>query len=53
MRTPDDHGEYMLMDKAPQFSMQGLLDALAEVREETEDAPMEEYTMMLKVMMAD
>ena len=33
--------------------MQGLSDALAEVGGEIEDTQMEEYTMMLEVMMAD
>ena len=53
MYSPDDRGEYMLMDKAPQFSMQGLSDALADVGGEMEETPMEEYAMMLEVMMAD
>ena len=52
MYSPDNHREYTLMDKAPQFSIQGLLDALAEVGGETEDAPTEEYAMMLEVTMA-
>ena len=52
MYSPDDHGEYTLMDEAPQFSMQGLSDTLVEVRGETEDTPTEEYTMMLEVTMA-
>ena len=43
----------MLMDEAPQFSMQGLSDVLAEVGGEMEDTPMEEYAMMLEVTMAN
>ena len=32
MYSPDEQGEYMLLDGAPRFSMQGLSDALADVR---------------------
>ena len=53
MYSPDDCREYMLMDEAPWFSVQGLSDALAEVGGETEGTPTEEYTMMLEVMMTD
>ena len=53
MYSPDDQGEYMSMDEAPQFSMQGLSDALADVGKGTDETPAEEYAMMLEVMMAD
>ena len=35
MYSPDDQGEYMSLDEAPQFSMQGLSDALADIGEGT------------------
>ena len=41
------------MDKAPQFSMQGLSDVLADVGEGMDETPAEEYAMILEVMMAD
>ena len=41
------------MDEAPQFSLQRLSNALADVREGTGETPAEEYAMMLEVMMAD
>ena len=53
MYSPDDQGEYTSLDEAPQFSMQGLSDVLADVGEGTDETPAEEYTMMLEVMMAD
>ena len=53
MYSPDDQGEYMSLDETPQFSMQGLSDALADVGEGTDESPAEEYTMMLEVTMAD
>ena len=53
MYFPDDQGEYTSLDEAPQFSMQGLSDALVDVGEETSETPAEEYTMMLEVTMAD
>ena len=53
MYSPDDQGEYMSLDEAPRFSIQGLSDALADVGEGTDETPAEEYTMMLEVMMAD
>ena len=53
MYSPDDQGEYMSMDEALQFSMQGLSDVLADVGEGTDETPAEEYAMMLEVMMAD
>ena len=53
MYSPDNQREYTLMDKVPQFSMQGLSDALADVGEGTEETPAEEYAMMREVMMAD
>ena len=53
MYSPDDQGKYMSMDEAPQFSMQGLSDALADVGEGTDETPAEEYAMMLEVTIAD
>ena len=53
MYSPDDQGEYTSLDEAPQFSMEGLCDALEDVGEGTDETPVEEYTMMLEVMMAD
>ena len=53
MYSPDEQGEYMLLDGTPRFSMQGLSDALADVGERINGPPAEEYTMMLEVMMAD
>ena len=53
MYSPVEQGEYVPLDGAPRFSMQGLSDALADVREEITEPPAEEYTMMLKVMMTD
>ena len=53
MYFPDDQGEYTSLDEAPQFSMQGLSDALADVGEGMDETPAEEYAMMLEVTMAD
>ena len=53
MYFPDNQGEYMLLDGALQFSVQGLSDALADVREGINETTAEEYAMMLEVMMAD
>ena len=53
MYSPDDQGEYTLLDEAPQFSLQGLSDALADIGEGTGETSAEEYAMMLEVMMAD
>ena len=53
MYSPDDQGEYTSLDKAPQFSMQGLSDALVDVGEGTGETPPEEYAIMLEVTMAD
>ena len=53
MYSPDDQGEYTSLDKAPQFSVQGLSDVLADVGEGMDETPSEEYTMMLEVTMAD
>ena len=53
MYSPDDQGEYTSLDEAPQFSLQGLSDALVDVGEGTGETPAEEYAMMLEVMMAD
>ena len=53
MYSPDDQGEYTSMNKAPRFSLQGLSDALVDVREGTGETSAEEYAMMLEVTMAD
>ena len=53
MYSPDDQREYTSLDEAPQFSLQGLSDALVDVREGTGENSAEEYTMMLEVTMAD
>ena len=53
MYSPDNQGECLPLDKAPCFSLQGLSDALADIREGTGETVAEEYTMMLEVMMAD
>ena len=53
MYSPDEQGEYMSLDGTPQFSVQGLSNALADVGEGINETPAEEYTMMLEVMMAD
>ena len=53
MYSPDEQGEYMPLDGAPRFSMQGLSDTLADVREGITEPPVEEYAMMLEVTMAD
>ena len=53
MYSPDEQGEYVPLDGAPRFSVQGLSDALADVEEGITEPPAEEYTMMLEVTMAD
>ena len=53
MYSPDEQGEYAPLDGAPRFSMQGLSNALADVREGITEPLAEEYTMMLEVTMAD
>ena len=53
MYSPDEQGEYMLLDGALRFSIQGLYDALTDVKEGITEPLAEEYAMMLEVMMAD
>ena len=53
MYSPDNQGEYTLLDEVLQFSMLGLSDVLAGVGEGKDETPAEEYTMMLEVTMAD
>ena len=53
MYSPDDQGEYMSLNEALQFSVQGLSDVLAGVGEGKDETPAEEYAIMLEVMMAD
>ena len=51
--SPDEQGEYMLLNGTPRFSMQGLSHTLVDVGEGITEPPTEEYAMMLEVMMAD
>ena len=53
MYSPDDQGGYTSLDETPQFSLQGLSNALADVGEVTGKTFVEEYALMLEVMMAD
>ena len=53
MYSPDSQGEYTSLDKAPQFSVQGLSDALVDVEEGMGETPVKKYAMMLEVTMAD
>ena len=53
MYSPDEQGEYALLDGTPKFSRQGLSNALADVWEGITKPPVEEYTMMLEVTIAD
>ena len=53
MYSPDNQGEYMPLDETPQFSLQGLSDALVDIGEGTGKTSVEEYMLMLKVTMAD
>ena len=53
MYSPDDQGECTSLDEAPQFSLQGLSDALADIREGTGETSVEEYALTLEVTMAD
>ena len=39
MYSPDEQGEYTPLDGAPRFSMQGLCNALADVREGITEPP--------------
>ena len=53
MYSPDEQGEYMPLDGASKFSMQGLSNTLADVGEGNTETPAKEYAMVLEVMMAD
>ena len=53
MYSTDEQGEYTSLDGALRFSVQGLSDALADVREGITEPPAEEYAMMLEVTMAN
>ena len=44
MYSPDDQGEYTSLDETLQFSLQGLSDALADIRDGTGKTSAEEYT---------
>ena len=52
MYSPDNQGEYTSLDETPQFLIQGLSDALADVGEETGKTSAEEYALLLEVTMA-
>ena len=52
MYSPDDQGEYMSLDETPRFLLQGLSNALSDVGEETGKTSVEEYALLLEVMMA-
>ena len=47
MYSPDDQGEYTLLDEARRFSLQGLSNALADVGEGMGEISAEEYALML------
>ena len=53
MYFPDDQGEYTSLDETPQFSLQGLSDALADIGEGAGKTSAEEYVPTLEVTMAD
>ena len=53
MYSPDDQGEYTSLDEAPQFSLQGLSNALVDIEEGMGKTSAEEYALMLEVTMAD
>ena len=53
MYSPDDQGEYTSLDETPQFSLQGLSNTLADIREGTGKTSVEEYALTLEVTMAD
>ena len=53
MYSLDNQGEYMSLDETPWFLLQGLSNTLADVREETGKISVEEYALLLEVMMAD
>ena len=53
MYYPDDQGEYMPLDEATCFSLQGLSNTLADIGEGTGETLAEEYGLMLEVTMAD
>ena len=53
MYSPDNQGEYTSMDETQRFSLQGLSDALADVVEGMGKTSVEEYALMLEVVMAD
>ena len=53
MYSSDEQGDYTPLDGAPRFSVQGLSDALADVREGITEPPAEEYAMILEVTMAN
>ena len=53
MYSPGDPGEYTPLDEAPHFSLQGLSDTLADIREGTGETSVEEYALTLEVTMAD
>ena len=55
MYSPDNQGEYMPIQNAQNFSIQGLSDALMSLESELTvvQPPVEEYTLLLEVTMVD
>ena len=53
MYSPDDQGEYMPLEEALHFSLQGLSNALTDVGDGMGETSEEEYGLMLEVTMAD
>ena len=53
MYSPDDQGECTSLGEAPQFSLQGLSDALEGTREGMGETSAKEHALMLEVTMAD
>ena len=53
MYSPDDQGEYTSLDESPQFSLQGLSDTLVDIGKGMGKTSVEEYALMLEVMMVD
>ena len=48
MYSPDDQGEYTSLEETPQFSLQGLSNALADIGEGTGQTSVEEYALTLE-----
>ena len=48
MYSPDDQGEYTSLEETPQFSLQGLSNALADIGEGMGQTSVEEYALTLE-----